>query len=117
MKCLGCGLPMEVSEMGVNFKGEKVEYHGFQAKCVELLREKLYAVNLQVEDLKATIQAEALRAKMLATVHQVALDQNDKLRDVLEMWDGHLPTMILNPQANYELIVPAQKVKALRDAI
>lgn len=55
MNCHDCGLPMETSEMGVNFKGEKVEYHGFQAKCVELLREKFDCKVLEVRLLHTAI--------------------------------------------------------------
>lgn len=57
MNCLGCGLPMEASEMGVNFKGEKVEYHGFQAKCVELLRAELGKKDLQNDAMRKVVEA------------------------------------------------------------
>lgn len=50
MNCRGCGLPLSESEMGMNFKGEQQEYHGFQARCVELLREELYKKNLQLRE-------------------------------------------------------------------
>lgn len=87
------------------------------ALALKAAQKDLEAANRLLGEAEATIKAEALRAKMLETVHRVALGQNDKFWDVMEMWDSHLPTIILNPEANYELVVPAPKVKAFREII
>lgn len=63
--------------MGVNFKGEKVEYHGFQAKCVELLRAVVEGMKAdQQTAYKASIEEE--REK------QMLLLQVDQMRDVVD---------------------------------
>lgn len=43
--------------------------------------------------------------------------QNDELRRALKSLDGYLPTLILNPQATYEIGMPARVVKDLRETI
>ena len=57
---------------------------------VQDLEAKLRDANLQVQDLRATVKAEALRAVMLDTVHKVALRQNDAMLDLAEHYTGSL---------------------------
>jgi hypothetical protein len=63
-------------EMGLNFKGEKVEYHGYQAKCVELLRDELARLTAYVDTLIAQakeMEAETAKARaQVATLTHVA---------------------------------------------
>ena len=55
---------------------------------VAKLHKKLGVANQQVEALKATIEAETLRAKMLDTVHQFTLKQNSDLKTALAVIVG-----------------------------
>lgn len=57
----------------------------FQAACIE--RDK---VELQLSEAKDTIMAEAMRAKMLNTVHQVALRQNTAMLELADHYTGSL---------------------------
>jgi hypothetical protein len=50
--------------------------------------DELTKLTLQIDELKATIQAEALRAKLLNTVHQVALKQNTAMLELAETYTG-----------------------------
>lgn len=52
MICKGCGLLLSSEEMGLNTAGERVEYHGYQAKCVELLRVERERLLLQNSELQ-----------------------------------------------------------------
>lgn len=52
MNCKGCGFPIVTSEEhALNVRGEKVEYHSFQAKCIELLREDVKVKDLRIGEL------------------------------------------------------------------
>lgn len=47
----------------------------------------------------------------------IELRKKDELLRSLKLLDGHLPTLILDPLANYELTVPAETVKVLRETL
>lgn len=72
MNCQGCGLPLTPEEMGVNFKGEKVQYHSFQAKCVELLRAQVAEVRVPGYGDAAHLKCEKCGGRYDSAKHQLS---------------------------------------------
>lgn len=52
---------MTPEEMGVNFKGEKQEYHGFQAKCVDLLRDQVIILSADLQKHRVNLEQTNLQ--------------------------------------------------------
>jgi hypothetical protein len=75
---------------------------GIQAK----VREQL----LQISELKDKIAAEAMRAKMLDTVHRVALNQNTAMLELAEHYTGTLWPEEVN-RAAAEILKAAEMAK------
>ena len=77
--CENCGGPLYI---GI---GHPADY----CQTAQLER-KIRALELQLSEAKDTIMAEAMRAKMLNTVHQVALRQNTAMLELAEHYTGDL---------------------------